>query len=168
MHKWQFKVEDKNATSLVEKIATSIQNMAQLKLSAVRVRRLESFNIHNDGFGGLVVSMLASGTWVRGFKPGRSRWIFRTSEKSSACLPSEGKWKNLSHVPALRHVKEPSTSVNYESASKTPCIVPSFASRRLSCLCGAWRLWGELGELIGARVQSAYRLQCRKGPIRDL
>ena len=41
-----------------------------------------------DGFGGLV---LASGTQVRGFKPGRSRWIFRASEKSSACLPSEGK-----------------------------------------------------------------------------
>ena len=29
------------------------------------------------GFGGLVVSMLASGTKVCGFKPGRSRWIFR-------------------------------------------------------------------------------------------
>jgi len=85
--------------------------------------------------------MLASGTRVRGFKPGRSRWIFRASEKSSACLPSEGKWKNLSHIPALRHVKEPSTSVNYKSASKIPCIVPSFASRDLSCLCGAWRLW---------------------------
>jgi hypothetical protein len=27
-------------------------------------------------FGGLVVSMLASGTHVRGFKPGQSRWIF--------------------------------------------------------------------------------------------
>ena len=44
-----------------------------------------------DGFGGLVVSMLASGTRVCGFKPGRSRWIFRASEKSSACIPSEGK-----------------------------------------------------------------------------
>ena len=31
-----------------------------------------------DGFGGLVVSMLASGTQVCGFKPGRSSWIFRT------------------------------------------------------------------------------------------
>ena len=29
-----------------------------------------------DGFDGLVVSMLASGTQVCGFKPGRSRWIF--------------------------------------------------------------------------------------------
>ena len=33
---------------------------------------------HHDGFGGLVVSMLASGTHVCVFKPGRSRWIFRT------------------------------------------------------------------------------------------
>jgi hypothetical protein len=44
-----------------------------------------------DGFGGLEISMLASGTRVRGFKPGRSRQIFRASEKSSACPPSEGK-----------------------------------------------------------------------------
>ena len=41
----------------------------------------------DDGFGGLVFSMLVSGTRVRG----RSRWIFRASEKTSACLPSEGK-----------------------------------------------------------------------------
>ena len=33
--------------------------------------------ITTDGFGGLVVSMLASGTQVCGFKPGRSRWILR-------------------------------------------------------------------------------------------
>ena len=36
--------------------------------------------IHNqgaDGFGGLVVSMLASVTQVCVFKPDRSRWIFR-------------------------------------------------------------------------------------------
>jgi hypothetical protein len=30
----------------------------------------------NDSFGGLVVSMLASGSRVRGFEPDRSRWIF--------------------------------------------------------------------------------------------
>jgi hypothetical protein len=83
----------------------------------------------HDGSRGLMVSMLASGTRVRGFKP-------------SAYLPSEGKWKNLSHVPALWHVKEPSTSLNYDCASKIPCIVPSFfTSRGLPCLCGAWRLW---------------------------
>jgi hypothetical protein len=41
-----------------------------------------------DGFGGLVVSMLASGSRVRGFTPGRSRWIF-TSVKILS-MPSFG------------------------------------------------------------------------------
>jgi hypothetical protein len=45
----------------------------------------------NDGFGGLVVSLLAPGFRVRGFEPDRSRWIFSDVKKSSACLPSEGK-----------------------------------------------------------------------------
>jgi hypothetical protein len=44
----------------------------------------------DSGIGGLVVSMLPSGTLDRGFEPGRSRRIFRT-KKSTACLPSEGK-----------------------------------------------------------------------------
>jgi hypothetical protein len=51
-----------------------------------------------SGFGGLVVSMLASGTQDRGLEPSRSRRIFR-AKKSTACL--------LSHVAALRHVKKP-------------------------------------------------------------
>ena len=38
-------------------------------------RYLASY-VHFDGFDGLVVSMLASGTQVCGFKPGRSRWNF--------------------------------------------------------------------------------------------
>jgi len=42
------------------------------------------------GFGGLVVSVLASGTQDCGFKPGQSRWIF-LAKKSLARLPSEGK-----------------------------------------------------------------------------
>jgi hypothetical protein len=37
-------------------------------------------------FGGLVVSMLASGTQVRGFQPGRRRRIL-WANKSSRCLP---------------------------------------------------------------------------------
>jgi hypothetical protein len=41
-------------------------------------------------FGGLVVIMLASGTQVRGFKPGQSRRIFR-AKTSSTYLSSEGK-----------------------------------------------------------------------------
>jgi hypothetical protein len=40
--------------------------------------------------GGLLVSVLATGPKVRGFKPGRGRWILRVI-KSVARLPSEGK-----------------------------------------------------------------------------
>jgi len=124
---------------------------------------------NDDGFSGLAVSMLASGTRVRGFKPGQCRWIFQASEKSSTWLPSEGKWKNLSHVPALRHVKEPSTYTNYECASKIPCIAPSFTSRGLSCLCGAWRLWRWMrGTHWGQRYNRPTMLQCRKSPTRNL
>ena len=50
-------------------------------------------------FGGLVVSMLASGTQERGFDPGRSRRIFRAKE-STACLPWGGS-KAVSHVADL-------------------------------------------------------------------
>ena len=49
---------------------------------------LDTGNI--SGFGGLGLGVLASGTRVREFKPGRSRRIFR-AKKSSARLPSEGK-----------------------------------------------------------------------------
>jgi hypothetical protein len=41
-----------------------------------------------SGLGGLVVSMLASGTLLRGFKPGRSRRIFQGEKFLS--LPSFG------------------------------------------------------------------------------
>ena len=45
-------------------------------LSDSRILNIKPGVIQLYGFGGLVVSMLASGTQVRGFKPGRSRWIF--------------------------------------------------------------------------------------------
>jgi hypothetical protein len=41
-------------------------------------------------FGGLVVSVLATGPKVRGFKPGQGRWILRVI-KSAVRLPLEGK-----------------------------------------------------------------------------
>ena len=41
-----------------------------------------------DGFGGLVFSMLASGTQVYVFKPGRTRWIFTDVKIFS--MPSSG------------------------------------------------------------------------------
>ena len=71
--------------------------------------------------------MLASGTRVRGLKPGQSRWIFRASEKKvkeSVPCPSFAACN-------LRELR---------CTSKIPCIVPSLASRGISCLCGAWRL----------------------------
>jgi hypothetical protein len=40
--------------------------------------------------GGVAVSVLATGPKVRGFKPGRGRWILRVI-RSVARLPSEGK-----------------------------------------------------------------------------
>jgi hypothetical protein len=46
----------------------------------------QTINIH--AYGGLVVSVLASGTQDRGFKPGRSRRIFRAKKTR---LPSEVK-----------------------------------------------------------------------------
>jgi hypothetical protein len=45
---------------------------------------------HQVALGGLVVSMLATGLKVSGFKPDRGRWILRVI-KSVARLPSEGK-----------------------------------------------------------------------------
>jgi hypothetical protein len=74
-------------------------------LCLVKPIRLQITNNYS-GFGGLVVSILASGTQERGFAPGRSSRIFR-EKKSSACLPSEGKYSLSPHVADLRHVKEP-------------------------------------------------------------
>jgi hypothetical protein len=53
-------------------------NLVDVRLVLSRVLRCAmSVTFSVSGFGGLVVSMLASGTRVRGFKPGRSRWIFQ-------------------------------------------------------------------------------------------
>ena len=40
----------------------------------IRRQKEFKFNYNLDGFGGVVVSMLASDTRVHGFKPGPSRW----------------------------------------------------------------------------------------------
>jgi hypothetical protein len=59
-----------------------------------------------------VVSMLASGP------PAEAVGFFRCGKNPQACLPSEGKQKYVSHVPALRHVKEPINFVNYGLLAK--------------------------------------------------
>ena len=66
---------------------------------------------NNSLFGRMFMNLLSPKTasvvcWplvpeFAGLNPAEVVGFFRASEKSSACLPSEGKWKNLSHVPAL-------------------------------------------------------------------
>ena len=57
----------------VQQTITVIPQMLHFSFSA----NVDTRILKVDGFGGLVVSMLASGTQVCGFKPCRSRWIFR-------------------------------------------------------------------------------------------
>jgi hypothetical protein len=59
---------------------------------------LEGICIFKGGFGGIVISMLASGTQDRGFAPSRSLRIFRAKKSSANPLP---------HVAELRHAKDP-------------------------------------------------------------
>ena len=54
-----------------------------------------------DGFGGLVVSMLASGTQVREFKPDRSRWIFTGTVKILSMPCSGGEVKESVPCPSF-------------------------------------------------------------------
>jgi hypothetical protein len=55
----------------------------------VEDKNLDATIIYKSGFGGLVVSMLASGTQDRGFSPGRSRRIF--SGEKILSMPSFGR-----------------------------------------------------------------------------
>ena len=106
--------------------------------------------IFSSGFGGLVVSMLASGTQDRGFDPGRSRRIFR-AKKSTACLPWGGS-KAVSHVADLRGMsKNPGFTWKSKSQAKltgnfSP-IIPSFADRSLSCRLHVEAPRGENGNV---------------------
>jgi len=68
--------------SAASNIAEGVQNPPQ------SMRKSSSLCRGEDGFSGLVVSMLASGTQVCGFRPGRSRWIFTGVKILS--IPSSG------------------------------------------------------------------------------
>jgi hypothetical protein len=65
-----------DTNSQIPTLCVTFYNPCQAKLEAVRQHTEPPNNTHYDGFGGLVVRMLASGSRVRGLKPGRSRWIF--------------------------------------------------------------------------------------------
>jgi hypothetical protein len=56
----------------------------------------------DDGFGGLLVSMLASGTRDSGFNPGRKQLDFSSTVKILSMPSFGGEVKYESHVPALR------------------------------------------------------------------
>jgi hypothetical protein len=53
----------------------------------------------------VVVSMLAFGTQVRGFKPGRSRWIFSLHEKILSMPSFEGEVKESVSCPSFAACK---------------------------------------------------------------
>ena len=103
-----------------------------------------------SGFGGLVVSMLVSGTQDRGFDPGQSRRIFR-AKKSTASLPWGGS-KAVSHVADLRGMsKNPGFTWKSKSQAKltghfSP-VIPSFADRGLSCHLHVEAPRGESGNV---------------------
>jgi hypothetical protein len=60
--------------------------ISQIMLSVTPFYLLLTLQLILDGFDGLVVSMLASGS-----NPAEAVGFFRYMKKSSACLPSEGK-----------------------------------------------------------------------------
>jgi hypothetical protein len=107
-----------------------------------------------SGFGGLVVSMLASGTQVRGIKPGRSRRIFR-AKKSMPSFGGEVK----SSVPyrSFAACKKP---YNYRGSRNCSLnligyfspIVPPLANRGLS-LRLTWSASGDEGGTKSGVVQ---------------
>ena len=63
---------------LVSKVGEEGRSYSDRKCCSVLVTKANLTLL--SGLGGLVVSMLASGTRVRGFETGRSRWGFRVSE----------------------------------------------------------------------------------------
>jgi hypothetical protein len=107
-----------------------------------------------NGFGGVVVRMLASGTQVRGFKPGGSRRIFGRKILSISSLG--GKVKRS--VPcrrfsackrSLNGVKKASFWQNYP----TP-LSPTVQLLRALALLGTWRhLAAEVGTSKGKGKQ---------------
>jgi hypothetical protein len=96
-------------------------------------------------------SVLAFGTQVRGFKPGRSRRIFRAKKILSP--PSfGGEVKQPVPCRALRHVKEPIGDVEVATFAKflghfSPIVPPSAAGFASVALDAGGLLWRKVGTL---------------------
>jgi hypothetical protein len=85
-------------------------------------------------------------------------------KKSSACLPSEGKSNNLSHVPTLGHVKDPisCSSLRADGKIRMYSFLPSVIEASRAAWCGAplemkegiiW-IWGTEGLSIRPRCSN--------------
>ena len=72
-------------SSSIPSVLAGLSSLTHVNCRHVFILGTKIFVEHcmESGFGGLVVSMLASGTQDRGFDPGRSRRIFR-AKKSTA------------------------------------------------------------------------------------
>ena len=97
----------------------------------------ESVNV----FGGLVVSMLASGNPSSRVQTRPNSSDFSGIWKILRMPSFGGEVKESVQCPSFAACKRTYYFRELRCARKIPCIVPSFASRGLSCLCGAWRLW---------------------------
>jgi hypothetical protein len=124
---------------------------------------IEPSSILSD-FGGLVVSMLASGTQVCGFKPGRSRQIF--SGVKILSMPSFGR-EVKPFVPCCRFAARKRILFDYVevgSQAKLVCHfslkVPSFSNRGL-------RNWAARGSIEGSTLEQHdggnQKARCTKG-----
>jgi hypothetical protein len=86
-------------------------------------------------------------SWIWSSNPAEAVGFF-LCKKSSAGLPLEGKLNNRSHVPTLRHLKEPLSRGVLRADSEIPSTAPSFTSRGLSRCLVRWRLWRWMRELL--------------------
>jgi hypothetical protein len=128
-------------------VGTSNQNYSTLKSQWILISlRFQSWIIltatlyvtpfYHSGFGGLVVSIMASGTQDHGFEPGQSRQIFQGRQ---------------SRITDLWHVKEPfiwcgTRQMMAKFVGHFSPIIPSFTNRGLSSL-GMEHLWRWRAEL---------------------
>jgi hypothetical protein len=128
-------------------------------------RELISANSKNQRLRWSRGSVLAFGTQVRGFKPGRSRRVFR-AKKSSARLPSEGKVKPSVRRRALRHVKDPQSDVEVVTFGKilghfSPIIPPSAAGFASVASDAGGLLWRKLERSKSLVLLQVGGLTCR-------
>jgi hypothetical protein len=98
-----------------------------------------------SGFGGLVVSVLASGTRVRGFKPGRSEKILSTPSFGGEVNPSVP-CRSFAACKKSITISVEVVIVRLNLFDHFSPIIPPFTNRGLSG-CLTWSASGDDGEL---------------------